>query len=167
MKHTMKMVLIPESEYKRLKPEEPINKVLAGKRDYKSATELGQLFGRYLRTKEEPIAEVKPLSKDYIAEQFGPIYRDKIVKFLTELEKYGSSWDHWTFITKHGEHIGDIRELLKEAFIASGKRGLKRNVPKGWVQFINEVIDANIKRSTFTKSTTKADIEANLKWESF
>ena len=54
MKYAMKMVLIPESEYRRLKPEggmkEKVHKILSGKRDRKAATEMTQMFGRYLRT---------------------------------------------------------------------------------------------------------------------
>ena len=85
----MKMVLIPESEYRRLKPEggmkDKTNKILRGKRDKKSAIEMTQLFGRYLRT-TKPEKEIQSLTKEEIVENLPPIYHEKVTKFLTQLQ---------------------------------------------------------------------------------
>ena len=160
----MKMVLIPESEYRQLKPEggikSKVNKLLRGKRDHKAATEMTQLFGRYLRT-TKPEKEFKPLSKDEIVKKLPPIYHEKVFNFLSQLERHGSTWtDNFGFITKSGEMIGDIIDLLKEAFV--GTKRIKRDLPKGWVHFINEIVDANIPRKLFTKKSTKEDIQQEI-----
>ena len=68
MKYAMKMVLIPESEYRRLLPQggikDKMNKLLSGKRNRQTATELTQIFGRNLRTtKPEPQLQPQPLDK--------------------------------------------------------------------------------------------------------
>ncbi len=178
MKYAMKMVLIPESEYRRLKPEEgvrdKVNKILRGKRDRNAATEMSQLFGRYLRT-TKPEQEKKSLSKEEIIQQLPPIYHEKVKNFLTELEKYGSTWtDNYEFVTKSGETIGNIVDLLKEAFV--GVKGIRRDVPQGWKQFIQEIVAANIPRSAFGKKSTKDDIGQEkaqrrgpipVQWENF
>ena len=157
----MKMVLIPESEYKRLKPEEgmkaKVNKILRGKRDKKSATEMTQLFGRYLRT-SKPEKEIQTLTKEEIVENLPPMYHEKVKKFLTQLQTYGSTWtDSFQFVSKSGQSIGNIINLLKEAFV--GSRGLRRDVPQGWDQFIQEIVAADIPRATFSKKTTKNDFD--------
>ena len=171
----MKMVLIPESEYRRLKPEEGIkgkvNKILRGKRDHKAATEMSQLFGRYLRT-TKPEKEVKPLDMDDIVKNLPPMYHEKVSRFLSQLMKYGSTWnDNFDFISKSGEVIGNIVDLLKEAFV--GTRRIRREVPQCWTHFIKEIVDANIPRYTFSKHTTKEDIAQEkeqrrpVQWENF
>ena len=156
----MKMVLIPESEYRRLKPEEgmkdKVNKILRGKRYKKAATEMTQLFSRYLRT-SKPEKEIQSLTKDEIIQNLPPIYHEKVKKFLTQLETYGSTWtDNFQFVTKSGQLIGNIIDLLKEAFV--GTRGLRRDVPQGWEQFVQEIVAADIPRGIFTKKSTKEDI---------
>ena len=93
----MKMVLIPESEYRRLKPEggikDEMNKLLSGKRDYKAAADMSQLVGRYLRTTQvRPQPNTELLGKDQIIAHLPAIYHAKVLKFLTLLEHYGSSW---------------------------------------------------------------------------
>ena len=154
------MVLIPESEYRRLKPEEgmkdKVNKILRGKRDKKAATEMTQLFGRYLRT-SKPEKEIQSLTKEEIVQNLPPMYHEKVKTFLTQLEKYGSSWtDNFEFVTKSGEVVGNIIDLLKEAFV--GTRSLKRDVPRGWEQFVKEIVAADITRSIFAKRSTRQDI---------
>jgi len=174
----MKMVLIPESEYRRLKPDDimrdKVNKILRGKRDKKAATEMTQLFSRYLRT-AKPEKESSRLSKEEIVEQLPAIYHEKVKIFLTELEKYGSTWtDNFEFVTKSGQVIGNIVDLLKEAFV--GVKGIRRDIPKGWEEFVQENVDANIVRSTFGKKSTKDDIAQEkarrrairpVQWENF
>ena len=103
----MKMVLIPESEYRRLKPEggikDKLDKILTGKRDKKAATEMTQLFGRYLRM-SKPDKLPKPLDKMEIVRQLPPIYHEKVANFLTQLENYGTRWtDKYHLISKSGE----------------------------------------------------------------
>ncbi len=173
----MKMVLIPESEYRRLKPEEGIkdkvNKLLHGKRDKKAATEMTQLFGRHLRT-SKPEKEIKSLSKEEIIQNLPPMYHEKVKNFLTQLQTYGSTWtDNFQFVTKSGQIIGNIIDLLKEAFV--GTRSLRRDVPQGWEQFIQEIVAADIPRATFSKKSTKQDIVQEkaqrrgfpIQWEKF
>ena len=175
MKYAMKMVLIPESEYRRLKPEEGVKgkvvKLLHGKRDKKAATEMTQLFGRYLRT-TKPEKEIQTLSKDEIVQNLPPMYHEKVKQFLTQLETYGSTWtDNFQFVTKSGQIIGNILDLLKEAFV--GTRSLRRNVPQGWDHFIKEIVAADIPRGTFSKKSTKQDIaqekgqRRQVQWENF
>ena len=177
MKHSTKMVLIPESEYRRLRPEEGIkdktNKILRGKRDRKTATELSQIFGRYLRT-TKPEKEIQPLTKEEIVTNLPAMYRDKVSNFLSQLQKHGSSWsDNFDFVTKSGQVIGNIVDLLKEAFVSS--RGIRGDVPKGWDQFIKEIVAADIARGMITKKSTKDYIAQEkgrrkrvpIEWENF
>ena len=160
MKYTMKMVLIPETEYRRLLPEggvrDKVNKILRGKRDRKAATEMTQLFGQYLRT-TKPEKPIPNINKEEIVKELPPIYHEKVRNFLTELEKYGSTWtNNLDFVTKSGHVIGDIVALLKEAFV--GTKGKRKDIPQGWEQFLQEIVDANITRSIFSKTSTKDDI---------
>lgn len=169
----MKMVLIPESEYRRLKPEggikDKLDKILTGKRDKKAATEMTQLFGRYLRM-SKPDKLPKPLDKMEIVRQLPPIYHEKVANFLTQLENYGTRWtDKYQLISKSGEMIGDTLELLKEAFV--GTRRVQRQVPVGWTQFVKEIVDAKIPPGILTKKSTRRDIqeeiEKGMRWERY
>ena len=98
MKHAMKMVLIPEAEYRKLLPEDgikaKISKIVSGKRNHESVKEMSQLFGRYLRTtKPQPqIQPPKPSDKLLLLSNFQPIYHGKVFKVLAEFEKYSTSW---------------------------------------------------------------------------
>lgn len=174
----MKMVLIPESEYRRLKPEggikDKMDKLLSGKRDRKAATEMSQLFGRYLRTSKPVQPPKKPIAEMEIVGHLPVMYHDKVSKFLTQLENYGVTWtDNYQLISKSGEVIGDIVELLKEAFV--GSRRTQRQLPSGWIQFIKEIVDANIPRNIFSKKSTREDIRQEIEergqfyktWENF
>ena len=76
----MKMVLIPESEYRRLKPQGEVNKILSGKRDRKAATEMSQMFGRYLRTKK-PEQLPRPSDKIELLGHLPVIYHGKVSNF--------------------------------------------------------------------------------------
>lgn len=172
------MVLIPESEYRRLKPEggmkDKMDKILSGKRDEKAATEMSQLFGRYLRTTKPAQPPKKPIEEMEIVGHLPIIYHDKVSKFLSHLQNYGASWtDNYKLISKSGEVIGDIVELLKEAFV--GTRRTERHIPNGWTRFIKEIVDANIPRNIFSKKTTREDIKQEIgerrqplgTWENF
>ncbi len=161
MKYVMKMVLIPESEYKRLLPEggikQKVNKILSGKRNREAATEMTQLFGRYLRT-TKPEQLPQPVDKLQLIAHLPVLYHAKVSKLLTELEKYGTSWtDKHELISKSGKIIGNIIDLLKETFV--GSRKIKRQVPNGWQHFIKEIVDANISAKIFTKKATRTDIQ--------
>ena len=170
MKYAMKMVLIPESEYRRLKPEggvkDEMNQLLNKKPDHETAADMSQLFGRYLRTakpEHQPIS--KPLDKSQIVSQLPAIYHNKIMKFLTLLENFGSSWtDRYEFVSKDGHILGNIVDLLKQAFVSKIKGS-----SQGWAQFLNEIIDANIPLSFFTKKSTKYDLEhlAHRQWAKY
>jgi hypothetical protein len=184
MKYAMKMVLIPESEYRRLLPQGTIknkmNKLLSGKRNRETATELTQMFGRHLRTtKPEPQPQQKPLDKLQLLDHLPVLYHAKVSKFLTEFENYGASWtDKYELVLKSGEIIANsnIKHLLKEAFVAKRRR-IERDVPNGWKQFITEIVDANIPITIFTKNTTREDIKQDIedrdknrfpeRWENF
>ena len=165
MKYAMKMVLIPESEYRRLKPEggmkDKVDKILSGKRDAKAATEMSQLFGRYLRTTKPVQPSKKPIEEMEIVSHLPVLYHEKVSKFLTQLQNYGTTWtDNYQLISKSGEVIGDIVDLLKEAFV--GTRRTERQIPSGWIQFIKEIVNANISRKTFSKKTTRDDIQQEI-----
>lgn len=183
----MKMVLIPESEYRQLKPQEgvkdKVDKILKGKRDDNAAKQMSQIFGRHLRTMK-PEKMPKHISKDEIAKKLPVIYHEKVNNFLNQLEQYGSSWtDNFDFVTKGGRIVGNIVDLLKEAFV--GSKSIRGNVPQGWEQFLQEIISANIQRNIFGKRSTKNYIDqqkatrrgnttpthkeaaANLQWKNF
>lgn len=173
----MKMVLIPESEYRRLKPEggikDKMDKLLSGKRDEKAAAEMSQLFGRHLRTAKPVQPLKKPIEEMEIVGHLPVLYHEKVSKFLKQLHTYGASWtDNYQLISKSGEMIGDIVDLLKEAFV--GTRRVQRDPPSGWTQFIKEIVDANIPRSIFSKKSTRDAIRQEIgergqetTWESF
>lgn len=159
MKYAMKMVLIPESEYRRLKPDitDKMNQVLSRKHDQETATDMSQLFGRYLRTKQTH-NPIQSLDKTHILSKLPAIYHAKVSKFLTFLEDYGSSWmDTYEFVSKNGEVIGNIIDLLNQAFVAK-----KKGPSPGWKKFITEIINANVPMNIFTKTSTKQDIEQEL-----
>ena len=168
MRHAMKMVLIPESEYRRLKPEggikDKMNKLLSGKHDYKTATDMSQLFGRYLRTTQpDQQPTPQPLDKDQIISQLPAIYHNKISKFLTYLENHGSSWTNQNeLVLKSGDVVGNIVDLLKQAFVAKIK-----GPSEGWKKFLEEIIDANVPLSFFTKKSTKEDLEHLRPWANY
>ena len=98
MKNAIKMVLIPEAEYRKLLPEggikAKISKIVSGKRNHESAQELSQLFCRYLRTtKPQPQIQLpKPSDNLQLLSHFQPIYHGKVSKVLAEFEKYGIRW---------------------------------------------------------------------------
>ena len=164
----MKMVLIPESEYRRLKPEggikDKMNKLLSGKHDYKTATDMSQLFGRYLRTTQpDQQPTPQPLDKDQIISQLPAIYHNKISKFLTYLENHGSSWTNQNeLVLKSGDVVGNIVDLLKQAFVAKIK-----GPSEGWKKFLEEIIDANVPLSFFSKKSTKEDLEHLKPWANY
>jgi hypothetical protein len=164
------MVLISEAEYRRLKSAGGMKKkmgdVLTGKRDHDAAVEMSQLFGRYLRTSKP--ASIHKLDESEILLQLPALYRDKVSRFLKQLSQYGSSWIDGQLISKSGELIGPLAELLKEAFVASRQR---RQVPVGWKSFIQEINRANIPRNFFSKNSTRTDLQKDIQdrvpWENF
>lgn len=162
MKYAMKMVLIPEAEYTRLLGgiNEKKEKILSGKRDYKAATEMSQLLGRFIRTTKPALAP--KVDESQILQHFPALYHDKVSRFLKEFVNYGVSWTDGQLIAKSGEVIGPIVELLKEAFVATRQR---RQVPIGWKRFIQEVNNANLS-NFFSKKSTRVDLQAE-RWESF
>jgi hypothetical protein len=162
MKYAMKMVLIPESEYRKLKPDDDqkMQNILSGKHDYKAATELTQLFGHQLRkTKPNPKTE---LDDSKILEHLPILYHDKVSKFLKQLTRYGLRWtDNYQLISKSGQVIGNIIQLLKETFVASrrAKHQKPQSKPHGWQHFMSEIVNASISPSIFTKKSTREDVE--------
>ena len=127
--------------------------------------------GRYLhRTRYSPLSQqgkfltkqthnpIQSLDKTHILSKLPAIYHAKVSKFLTFLEDYGSSWmDTYEFVSKNGEVIGNIIDLLNQAFVAK-----KKGPSPGWKKFITEIINANVPMNIFTKTSTKQDIEQEL-----
>ena len=166
----MKIVLIPEAEYRKLLPEggikATISKIVSRKRNHECAKEMSQLFGRYLRiTKQQPqIQPPKPSDKLQLLSHFQPIYHGKVSKVLAEFEKYGTSWTNRNeLVLKSGKVItnSNIIDLLKEALV--GTRRKERRMPDGWKQFIEEIVDSDMSKDIFTKKTTREDIKNEIK----
>ena len=121
---------------------------MSGKRNHESAKEMSQLFGRYLRTtKPQPqIQQPKPSNKLQLLSHFQLIYNGKVPKVLAEFEKYGTNWtDRNELVLKSGKVItnSNIIDLLKAIV---GTRRKERRMPDGWKQFIEEIVDSDVKR---------------------
>ena len=160
MKHAMKMVLIPETEYKLLLEKNPmkakVNKLLRGKPSHEKAAEMSQLIGRHLRMQpppKKPKAE-KAEKASNILSHFQPLYQVKVNKLMSELNKYGSRVSEKNeLVLRTGDAVSNsnIIDLLKEAFVPTRRK--EREIPHGWRYFIQEIVNANIPLTLFTVNT--------------
>ena len=176
MKYAVKMVLIPETEYKMLLDRNPMkakmNKLLRGKPSREKAAEMSQLIGRHLRMQPLPKTP-KAVKAPNILSHFQPIYHSKINKVMSALNKYGSDVSEKNeLVLRIGDVVtnSNIIDLLKEAFVSSRRK--ERELPHGWRYFIQEIVNANIPLALFTKKTTREDIQNELRgweheWESY
>ena len=168
MKYAQKMVLVSEAEYRMLqemknkRPKESelktkMKKVLAGERDYDAAKKMAQLLGESIRYKQKSF---KPEKKRTDLEQyFPPTYHSKVTLLLKELKDHGIDYSGQNELMLPGGQVvpnSNIVDLLKEALLAKKKT---EPPPVGWPEFIRSIASTNIPLSTFTKRTTKKQIE--------
>ena len=128
-----------------------MDEILKKPRNYKAAKEMSQLIGQAIRY-QKPIKKPKP----NIHTHFSPMYHRKVHILLN----YVSYNDKLEMVIRNTPIAqSNIIDIFREALVGSRKKD-REYVPLGWKDFINVIAASDIPLSTFTKRTTKQDIQA-------
>lgn len=158
MKYSTRMVLIPETEYLKLKESSSkSNCKTKMKQDSASrANELIQKLGKQIRQRDQKVSKIiKPSIK--IVEHLPPIYQAKAKLLLSELDDAGITYNNKReLVINNGEIISrsNIIDLIKESLVKSN-RG---EPPAGWQLFMDQVVDSAVPATLF-KAHTRQEIE--------
>ena len=170
MKYAVRMVIIPEAEYKSLKPDKKASKTRKTKRE--AAVQISQELGLKIRKRNQIKAlhrqqeHQPPESSRFMLELFDYLpasYHAKARTVLSELLNKGFAWTYKGEVTLPsgqkliGSNIGD---LLREALVQQQKKDTPK--PIAWIDFIAGIVNSGVTQSLFSKKSTREAINRHI-----
>ena len=165
MKYAVRMVIIPESEYKLLKPDKAKKALKRQNTEREAAVKLSQELGLNIRKRSQIKAlhrqkeHQQPESSRFMLELFDYLptsYHAKARIVLSELLNKGFTWTHKGEVTlPSGQKLtgSSINELLREALVQQQKKDTPK--PIAWLDFIAGVVNSGVTQSLFSKKSTR------------
>lgn len=169
MKHSRRMVVISEEEYKRLKTRSLLNdqkrKVALTKKNSKQIRK--QILDKQRFVSGKTALQLFPASVESF---FLPQYQSQVSAVLSELQLRGAKLnDNRELVMPYGDtiHGSNIINLMKE--LLTGTR--QGELPVGWREFMTLVANTNIPLAAFKKKSSKDTLNRlrndQVDWEEF
>lgn len=170
MKHSRRMVVISEAEYKKLKSQSFHNikkhQVALTKKTSKRIRQ--QLLDKKPFVSAKTALQVSPATAESF---FIPEHQSQVAALLSELQAQGAKINqNRELVMPYGDTVEDsnIISLMKE-LLTGTRRGEK---PIGWREFITLIANTNIPLTSFKKRSSKEAVskvrEDRVKdWENF
>lgn len=169
MKHSRRMVVISEEEYKNLKTKALLSdqkrRVALKKKSLKEIRE--RMIDKQKFVSGQAALQLSPASVESF---FLPQYQSQVSAVLAELQLRGVKLnDNRELVMPYGDtiHGSNIINLMKE--LLTGTR--QGQLPTGWREFMTVVADTNIPLAAFKKKSTRDHLsrvrQDLLDWEEF